>query len=189
MPPGSSPNLTLIGTYNSQNRYLDSRAAPFALLMMEAARNDGITLTLVSTFRSIERQTINFLSRYENAISRGLSPDAAFDYTASMIAIPGTSEHNAGVAIDFNWIDERFDQTETFRWLRDNAHNFGFILRYPRNTTHITGIIYEPWHFRFVGLYHAAKIHESGLTLEEYMGVCAGDNSVVAAFRNQTINR
>jgi D-alanyl-D-alanine carboxypeptidase len=112
--------------------------------------------------------------------------------TASEYAIPGTSEHNAGLAIDFNLtdsphtlIEESFDQTSAFCWLSENAQNYGFILRYPKNTIHITGIVYEPWHFRFVGVYHAQQIYISGLTLEEYIGVCADDDSAVNAWKRQ----
>ena len=187
MPLGYAPpeGLTQIGTYNGDSRNFDSRAAEYAISMINAARNDGVTLIPVSSHRSMERQTINFENFYNNALERGFSHDEAFEYTMSQIAVPGTSEHNAGLAIDFNLIEEWFDQTDEFRWLTDNAHKFGFILRYPKGATHITRVIYEPWHFRFVGLYHAEKIYNSDLTLEEYIGECSGDNTVVAAFKQQ----
>jgi D-alanyl-D-alanine carboxypeptidase len=189
LPADFDPDLTHIGDFDGNRRYLDSRAAPYALDMIAAAREDGITLTLVSSYRSIERQAINFEVYFNNTVAGGRSRAEAFDYTASKIAVPGTSEHNAAIAIDFNLIEERFDRTEAFRWLSENAHKFGFILRYPKDSTDITGVIYEPWHWRFAGLYHAEQIRESGLTLEEYIGECAEDDSVVDAFRRQLVNR
>jgi D-alanyl-D-alanine carboxypeptidase len=187
LPAGYAPNLTSIGSHNGENRVLDSRAAAYAVLMIEAAKNDGISLHIVSSYRRIERQENNFRNYFNSLVSQGHSREQAFDITASQIAVPGTSEHNAGLAIDFNLIRESFDQTKEFRWLRDNSWKYGFILRYPKDTTDITGIIYEPWHFRFVGLYHAEKVVHQGITLEEYIGRCAGDASVAAAWRAQLV--
>jgi D-alanyl-D-alanine carboxypeptidase len=187
---GYSPDLTFIGHYSGERRYLDSRAAEYLTLMAEAARIDGITLTYVSTFRGMERQQTNFRNLFYRRINeRGYTREQAFADTMSWIAVPGTSEHNAGVAVDFNQITESFENTSSFRWLQENAHEFGFILRYPRDTTEITGVNYEPWHWRFVGLHHAAEIRRQGITLEEYMkDSCAGDDSVVAAFRATLIH-
>ncbi|MDR2571676.1 MAG: M15 family metallopeptidase [Oscillospiraceae bacterium] len=184
LPEGYNPELSLIGTYQGDERRFDSRASEYALLMMEAVHNDGIILRIVSSYRSVERQTINFENYFNSSMNWANSKEEAFTYVSSQIAIPRTSEHNLALAIDFNLIEENFDQTEEFRWLQDNSWKYGFILRYPKGTTHITGIIYEPWHYRFVGLYHAEKIFNLGLTLEEYMeDDCAGDNTVVEAFR------
>ncbi|MCL1881448.1 MAG: M15 family metallopeptidase [Oscillospiraceae bacterium] len=190
LPEGYSPDLAYIGSHSGtgDRRYLDARAAPYAIAMLEAAMNDGIILDPVSSYRGLERQTINFKWFFENVMSeRGYTPQEAFDYTASWIAPPGTSEHNAAIAIDFNLIDESFDQTNEYRWLIENAHRFGFILRYPKDTEHITGIKYEPWHFRFVGIENAERIRDTGLTLEEYLNHCMEDDTVVEAFRNQVI--
>ena len=183
LPQGYNPALSLIGTFNGDERRFDSRASEYALLLIEAAREDGIILDIVSSYRSIERQIDNFKHYFNSSMNWANSVEEAFEYVSSQIAIPGTSEHNAGLAIDFNLVEERFEQTAEFRWLQENSWQYGFILRYPRGTTHITGIIYEPWHFRFVGLYHAEQIFNSGLTLEEYIDVCIGDVSVVEAFR------
>jgi D-alanyl-D-alanine carboxypeptidase len=185
LPAGyTPPTLSPIGGYT-----IDSRVAPYAQSMIDASRAAGISLSVISAYRGIERQTINFESDYNSARGRGMSREEAFAFTSSRIAIPGTSEHNAGLAIDFNTTADWFDQTAEFRWLRDNSWRYGFILRYPKDTTHITGIIYEPWHYRFVGLYHAEKIYNAGITLEEYMGTCLDDDSVAEAFKNQLINR
>jgi len=185
LPPEYAPSLASIGSYEGSERFFDARASDYAILMMEAAFNDDITLIPVSSYRSIERQTINFENYFNNLISEGYLQDDAFDYVSSQIAIPNTSEHNAGLAIDFNIIEEWFDQTLEFNWLQENAYRFGFILRYPKGTTDITQIIYEPWHFRFVGLYHAERIYNLGVTLEEYVGVCNNDNSTIVAFKQE----
>ncbi|MCL1866398.1 MAG: M15 family metallopeptidase, partial [Oscillospiraceae bacterium] len=127
----------------------------------------------------------NFRNDFNNNVAKGYSKEEAFRMTASEIAVPGTSEHNMGLAIDFNSIHEDFDRTEAYRWLTINAHKYGFILRYPKDKTDITAISYEPWHWRFVGLGNASDILRSGLTLEEYVGTCAGDTSAVEAWKRQ----
>jgi D-alanyl-D-alanine carboxypeptidase len=184
IPFGYSPELSTIGEFD-----FDSRSAEYALLMIMAARNDDVILTPVSAYRSVERQADNF-EKYFNeflVLNPGYTREQAFNYTLSRIAVPYTSEHNAGLAIDFNMVEEEFDQTAEFRWLLDNAHKFGFIMRFPKYATDVTGIIYEPWHFRFVGLYHAERVRDSELTLEEYIGSCAGDDSAVEAFRGRLV--
>jgi D-alanyl-D-alanine carboxypeptidase len=186
LPDGYVPSVSPIGTYS-----LDSRCSEYALLMFEAARNDGIYLNVASAYRSIERQTLNFKNFYNSLLNSGYTPEQAFNATAAEIAPPYTSEHNAGLAADIGLITSDFDLTAEFRWLRDNAWKYGFIMRYPADKTETTGIIYEPWHYRFVGLYHAEKIHKSGLCLEEYMGDNGENNDVngvVAAFKEQVIN-
>lgn len=151
--------------------------------MIEAARNDGIRLRINSAYRSVSLQQTNFEKYYNNLINRGYTKERAFNLTAERIAIPRTSEHNAGLALDIGRSSTDFDKTAEFRWLSDNSYKYGFIMRYPADKVHITGIVYEPWHYRFVGLYHAEKIYNSGLTLEEYIGICAEDDTVADAFR------
>jgi D-alanyl-D-alanine carboxypeptidase len=192
LPVNYSPQLSRIGTYNGEERQLDSRAAPFAIALVAAAEADGIRLTLRSTYRSVARQDANFRNSFQQRVDRGMSREEAFDATAAWIAPPGTSEHNAGIAIDFNLIEERFENTPEFAWLAENAHKFGFILRYPRNTQHITGINYEPWHYTFVGMNYAGRIRSSEhATLEQWLGadVCRGDETIMAAFRAQLVDR
>jgi len=189
LPADFTPDLVSIGTYNGADRKFDSRAAEYAKSMIKAAKSDGVTLTLVSSYRTVEKQTENFRNFYNSMLNAGHSREEAFALTMEQIAVPTTSEHNAGLAIDFNSIEESFDQTAEYRWLREHAHEYGFIFRYPKDAIGITGIIYEPWHFRFVGMYHAAKIRESGLTLEEYIGTSAGDNSAVEAFKEEMMSQ
>lgn len=96
------------------------------------------------------------------------------EYAQRYSAKPGHSEHQTGLAFDLGgqmkyWLEPEFADTEESIWLAENAHRFGFILRYPENKESITGYAYEPWHFRYVGEDHAKKIYEEGITLEEYL--------------------
>lgn len=163
-------HLELVSVGNHQ---VHAKAAPALQSMMQAARNDSITLTILSAHRSNARQAANFNAAVNRRISNyGMTYAEARTATARAIAVPGTSEHETGLAIDFNWIDVRFDQRPEFRWLMDNSAYFGFILRYKQETEHITGIMYEPWHFRYIGINHAKKMRELGIaTLEEYLAL------------------
>lgn len=154
--------------------YLDVRAADYIKRMIDAAAEDGVDLLVVSAYRTIEYQQQNFDNSVQDRVDRGMSYDDAYADTLAEVALPGESEHNAGLALDImceenqNMDDDSFENTEAFAWLDKHAHEYGFILRYPKGKQDITGIIYEPWHYRFVGLYFAKEIKESGLCLEEY---------------------
>jgi D-alanyl-D-alanine carboxypeptidase len=98
----------------------------------------------------------------------------AYEETALNVALPGKSEHALGLALDlisnqYSELDEKQQTTAEAKWLAENCYKYGFILRYPPEKTNITGIVYEPWHYRYVGEEHAAKITERGITLEEYI--------------------
>lgn len=155
--------------------FIDSRAAPYFEDMLNAAKKDGIDLLVVSAYRTIEYQQQNFDNSVQDRIdNRGMTYDEAYADTLAEVALPGESEHNAGLALDImseeytSMDDDGFENTEAFKWLDAHAHEYGFILRYPKGKQEITGIIYEPWHYRFVGLYYANEIKQSGLCLEEY---------------------
>ena len=94
-------------------------------------------------------------------------------FTRQYVAVPGCSEHQTGLCFDFltngGSLDRTFENTRAFAWLRDNAHLYGFILRYPEDKVGITEYDYEPWHYRFVGRDAAVAIYKSGLCLEEYL--------------------
>lgn len=156
---------------------LDERCAGYARQMIEDAAKDGIELTVVSAYRSVQKQQENLESYTQRLISLGHSSTEARKLAEKEIALPYTSEHNAGLALDIltpDWwethddVTADFENTEQFRWLSENAHKYGFILRYPKEYEDVTGIIYEPWHYRFVGVYYAGKIKESGLPLEYF---------------------
>lgn len=156
---------------------MECRAARCMRKMICAALQNGIRLRVYSAYRSIDYQKGLFLQDIQKYISQGMSPDEAFELTSRYIALPGASEHNAGLAADITspeWegeLSEEFENTPQFKWLSNNAHRFGFILRYPRDKENITGIGYEPWHYRFVTCAHAGHIEKLGITLEEYLAL------------------
>jgi len=163
-------------------RFLDKRAAPYARKMIENAANDGIKLNIISAYRDFDKQTKNFDDYVSMLLSEGYPKERAISITASQIAHPGASEHNAGLALDIvtpDWWDNygdltaEFDKTAEFDWLRRNAYKYGFIMRYPEDKEDVTGIVYEPWHYRFVGSWRAEQMRYSALCLEEYLELIA----------------
>jgi D-alanyl-D-alanine carboxypeptidase len=164
---------------------LDVRCVEYGIRMIEDALKAGHNVMVVDGYRTYESQQNKFDALKNTYINQGFSEREAFLLTSKEIAIPGTSEHNAGLALDVFCRDffraygicDTFEETELFKWLNDNSWKYGFILRYPKGKTEITGFIYEPWHFRFVGVMRATEIFESGLTLEEYIGKYSEDGS------------
>lgn len=171
LPKGYKPILKEV----VEGYFLETCAAAAMKRMICTALSSGVRLRIFSAYRSISYQKGLFDEDVERYIKSGMSREEAYARTALSIAEPGTSEHNAGVAADissFGWegeITEDFDKTPEFSWLNNNAHCFGFILRYPKGKTDITGITYEPWHYRYVGTTHAKCIKRMGITLEEYL--------------------
>ena len=149
---------------------MDSRVSPYYQRMYDAAKADGITLTPLSGHRRISTQKTNFENKIQKYIGQGYSKAEATQLAAQIILPPGTSEHNAGIAMDIISLDVDFEETAAFRWLCDNAADYGFILRYPKDKMSITKITYEPWHWRYVGVNHAKAMKQSGQCLEEYLG-------------------
>ena len=150
---------------------LDYRVAPHYNEMYLAALEDGVELTPVSGYRSVERQKRNFENKIQKYVSEGYGKVEATQMAATIILPPGTSEHNAGLAMDICSLYESFENTEEFRWLNENAADYGFILRYPKDKQDVTKIIYEPWHWRYVGVDVAKAMKASGQCFEEYLGV------------------
>lgn len=154
--------------------YVDKRAAKYAKDMFAAALEDGIDLWVVSSYRTIQYQQDNFDRSVQQRMDNGMTYDDAYADTLREVAMPGESEHNAGLAMDImsaeytSMDDAGFENTKAFAWLDEHAAEYGFILRYPKNKESVTEIIYEPWHYRFVGVYYANEIKKSGLCLEEY---------------------
>lgn len=149
---------------------LDARVAPHYEEMYYAGKKDGVTLTPFSGHRSYERQRINYNNLTETYMSRyGISREEAAKKAATVILPPGTSEHNIGLAMDICNTYDSFADTKEYEWLTENAYKYGFILRYPKDKQDVTGIVYEPWHWRYVGVEYAKKIKDSGLCLEEYL--------------------
>lgn len=150
---------------------LDYRVAPHYNEMYLAALKDGVELTPISGYRSVERQTNNFERKIQTYMDQGYGKVEATQMAAKIILPPGTSEHNAGLAMDICSLYESFENTDEFKWLSENAADYGFILRYPKDKQDITKIIYEPWHWRYVGVEAAKAMKASGQCFEEYLGV------------------
>lgn len=171
----NNPNLIVFplsykkGSTGEVYRKLDKDMWPYLKAMMDDARADGIDIGIISAWRSYNTQKILFDDKVKRLMSSGYSKEAAEKEAATCIALPGTSEHHTGLAVDFNVTSQSFENSKTFKWLKENAENYGFIMRYPSDKMDITGgIIYEPWHWRFVGINIAKEMNSLGMCYEEY---------------------
>lgn len=154
--------------------YVDKRCYPDLQDMMDACRAYGLSPVICSAYRSWEKQNELFSNRVSSFISQGYSRTEAEKEAGKVVAVPGTSEHQTGLALDIvdinnQHLDESQEQTPVQQWLMENSWKYGFILRYPNDKSDITGIIYEPWHYRYVGKKAAKEIYEQGICLEEYL--------------------
>lgn len=166
----SSYEPELAEIVKGSGKYLDKRVAPYYDEMYEAAKKDGIILTPYSAYRSYDRQKNNFENLTNQYMTQySLSKEEAAKKAATVILPPGTSEHNIGLAIDIISTKDSFAESDEYAWLVENAQDYGFILRYTAEKQPITGIVPEPWHWRYVGVEYAKGIKESGLCLEEYL--------------------
>ncbi len=169
MPEGYTPQLASVAGTDVQ---MDYRVAPYYTEMYNAAKKDGITLTPYSGYRSYDRQKRNYNNLTEEYMSRyNLSREDAAIKAATVILPPGTSEHNLGLAMDICNTYDSFANQKEYAWLVEHAHEYGFILRYTAEKQPITGIVPEPWHWRFVGVEYAEEIKNSGLCLEEWLAL------------------
>ena len=149
---------------------MDYRAASYYNKMYSDALKEGIYLNPVSAYRSRSFQQEIFDETVEDYIyGYGMTRKEAERKTATEVLYPGTSEHNLGLAVDIGSSSGYFADSAAYRWLQKNAHKYGFIERYTASKQSVTGIIPEAWHWRYVGAYHATKIKQSGLCLEEYL--------------------
>ncbi len=138
--------------------------------MISDAKKDGIVLWISSGYRDVNYQKKLFNRQVEREKSKAvLTQEEAEKRAERVVARPKASEHNTGLAVDFNGVSSDFYKTKEYKWLMDNAHKYGFIERYQKKWKEYTGVIYEPWHFRYVGKDNAPKIKDSGLCLEEYV--------------------
>ena len=136
--------------------------------MFDNARNNGLYPMISSGYRTTQMQKNMFDEKFDDIKSQGYSTKEAETMTEKWVAIPGTSEHQIGLAIDVVGENNQ-DNAKVQQWLKVNSYKYGFILRYPSDKTEITGTNFEPWHFRYVGKKNAAQIYISGLCLEEYL--------------------
>lgn len=152
----------------SNGKKVDARIYPQLQAMFDAARASGINLHVAEGYRSEEEQEDMMEEKIESFIEEGKSEGEAKKLARKWVALPGTSEHQLGIAVDIN---SRISTPSgpLYSWLANNSYKYGFILRYPPNKVSITGVKYEPWHFRYVGKSAAAEIHKQGICLEEYI--------------------
>ena len=144
------------------------------MLEMQAAGYYGMAVH--SAYRDYSRQASLFTTYTANEMAANptLTKEQAEAIVLTYSTRPGTSEHQTGLAVDMDTrgdFSTEFGNTAEYRWLTENAWKFGFILRFPADKTAITTIQFEPWHYRYVGRYHAKKIHDAGLCLEEYIAL------------------
>ena len=142
-----------------RTRKFDARAINELKQMLKDMKKDGIENVWVqSSYRDVKYQEDIFNKKVDKYIEQGKTREEAEKLTLKTINKPGTSEHNLGLAVDFNYVDYSFDTTKGFEWLKENAENYGFILRYPKEKKDITKIDYEPWHWRYVGVENEKKL-------------------------------
>lgn len=135
---------------------------PYITAMVAAAQKDGVDLRVWSPFRSYAIQK----DLFQKQVNRVGGDE---EKAATVVARPGTSEHNTGLCADFNMASDSFENTEMYTWMKENAENYGFVMRYRKDKQPITGVIHESWHWRFVGINHAKKMNKLDMCLEEYV--------------------
>ena len=189
--PSAADNelLTLVNPWNelpedwqvdlvtlSNGLQIDRRCYDALQEMMDACREAGYEPLICSAYRTQETQQNLFNNKVAKLEAGGKSHDEAVQEAGTVVAVPGTSEHQLGLTVDVVDVNnqnltEEQEKTPTQKWLMANSWRYGFIHRYPNSKSDITGIIYEPWHYRYVGKDAAQEIFNKGITLEEYLGV------------------
>ena len=167
------PNVTPTREALSENIYMQPEAAAALEALFEGAQEDGITLFATSGFRSYSTQKAIFERKLETMNEKAANASDAK---------PGYSEHQTGLAMDIEGettlgtgLTAAFGESPEGIWVAEHCHEYGFIIRYPKDKTNITGYIYEPWHIRYVGVEAATQIVELGVTFEEYILLIRGD--------------
>ena len=153
---------------------VDKRMAAQLEAMLRCAREEGLEPLIVSSYRTHQKQDDLHNNRIKRFMEEGLSLDDAIVEAGKWVAVPGTSEHQTGLAVDivaesFPVLEAEQENTPEQKWLMENCWRFGFVMRYPSDKSDITGIYYEPWHYRYVGGEAAQEMWELGLCLEEYL--------------------
>lgn len=158
----------------SNGHAVDSRIYPALQEMMDDARAAGYNPLICSSFRTWDKQSQLYERKVQFYIDQGSDRATAEEQAAVWVARPGTSEHQAGLAVDivsveYQVLDEGQEDTPLQQWLMAHCWEYGFILRYPTDKSDLTGVGYEPWHYRYVGEEAAKAITEQGICLEEYL--------------------
>ena len=160
---------------DANGHQLDARAADALKEMLSDAKAAGLSPIVCSSYRTWEKQTSLFDAQVARCEAQGLTGDAAVAEARTVVAYPGTSEHQLGLAADivalsYQILDEKQMETPEQQWLMEHCDEYGFILRYPEGKSDLTGVIFEPWHYRYVGKEAAKEIMSQGVCLEEYLG-------------------
>ena len=165
VPDNYSVNLTTL----SNGKKVDSRIYPALQDMFNAARSSGLDMYVREGYRTRAEQQQIMNSRIQQYQSEGYSYDQAVTLAKQYVAVPGTSEHELGICVDINANNNVSSDDAVYSWLDNNAYKYGFIKRYPENKSSITGINYEPWHYRYVGKKAAGEMKSWNMCLEEYL--------------------
>lgn len=153
----------------SNGQMVDSRIYPYLQEMFDAARTEDVYPVVREGYRTAEEQQEILDDKIQSYINQGYSQVKAERTAKEWVALPGTSEHQLGIAVDINADKSKCSNEDVYGWLAENAYKYGFILRYPMGKQEITGTSYEPWHYRYVGIEAAKEIYERGICLEEYL--------------------
>ena len=158
----------------SNGQAVDARCYPMLQQMMDDCRGEGLNPVICSSWRSREKQEALIADKEYRLIRAGYPEEDVAVEAAKTVAVPGTSEHELGLALDI--VDSSYPELETEqentpvqKWLMKNSWKYGFVLRYPSDKSALTGIIYEPWHYRYVGKEAAKIMYGEDLCLEEYL--------------------
>lgn len=170
LPEGYGLTLTKLNNGHA----VDERCCDDLEEMLRACRDAGLTPVICASYRTQEDQQELFDNKVRRLMSGGCDEETAIEEAGKVVAVPGTSEHQLGLALDIvdinnQLLDESQEKTEVQKWLMAHCWEYGWILRYPNEKSEITGIIYEPWHYRYVGREYAIAIRDSGLCLEEFL--------------------
>ena len=167
IPDGYAPTEL---TELSNGQSVDKRIYPSLQSMFDDARAQGVYPVVSSGYRTAKQQQSEMDDKIQEYIDDGKSEDEARTLAATYVAQVGYSEHEAGLAIDIVAKANKSDDDTVWAWMKEHCAEYGFILRYPEGKEGVTGMSYEPWHFRYVGVEAAQKIMGAGITLEEYLG-------------------
>ena len=157
-----------------EGHQVDRRIAESLKQMLSDARKEGLSPLICSSYRTNDKQQKLYNNKVREYERWGCSSEEAEELASYWVAIPGTGEHETGLAVDivsrdYQILDEKQEQTDVQKWLIENSYKYGFALRYPTDKKDITMINYEPWHYRYVGIDNATYMKEHDLCLEEYI--------------------
>jgi len=183
LPEGYAPELVTLDRYNGYDNMVIAACCYDPLVqMLRDCKNQSQIAYVVSSYRTHEFQEKNYQRKVNYYLNLGYGKEEAEALAATVVAVPGTSEHQSGLAVDI--VDAKLWSLEDAqadmpaqKWLMEHSWEYGFILRYPKDKTDVTGIIYEPWHYRYVGKELAAELHACGLTLEEYLDMLTAEEA------------